>query len=215
LALTQSRGFAESQQPPAEKANSLIAALPGNSLVSKTGFVILSSGALATAISQELYVVSDETVVLVGFIAIFSYIAKAINAPYKEWANEKISHIKGLLDATRKEHTQAVADRITSVEQMKDVVDVTKNLFAISKETAKLEAEAFTLKQQVALAAELKTVLDSWARYEQQQKESEQAELSKAVIDKVLKSLSDEKTQKDILLGAVAEIEQLVKNKAI
>lgn len=123
---------------------------------------------------------------------------------------------------------------------MKDVVDVTKNLFAISKvsslrmnyqsmcswidgpvfifvlvilcsfpqETAKLEAEAFTLKQQVALASELKSVLDSWARYEQQQKESEQAELSKTVIDKVLKSLSDEKTQKDILLGAVAEIER-------
>lgn len=128
-----------------------------------------------------------------------------------------------------------MADRITSVEQMKDVVDVTKNLFSISKvstehgrqlmhhflsthadtisslvlqETAKLEAEAFTLKQQVAIAAELKTVLDSWARYEQQQKESEQAELSKSVIDKVLKSLSDEKTQKDILLGAVAEIER-------
>ena len=76
------------------------------------------------------------------------------------------------------------------------------------QETAKLEAEAFTLKQRVALAAELKAVLDSWARYEQQQKESEQAELSRAVIDKVLKSLSDEKTQKDILLGAVAEIER-------
>ena len=64
------------------------------------------------------------------------------------------------------------------------------------------------MKQQVALAAEVKAVLDSWARYEQQQKENEQAELSKAVIDKVLRSLSDEKTQKDILLGAVAEIER-------
>ncbi|KAF8315362.1 putative H+-transporting two-sector ATPase chain b precursor, mitochondrial [Clavulina sp. PMI_390] len=203
------------QQPPAERANSLINSLPGNSLVSKTGFVVLSTGALATAISQELYVVNEETVVLVGTLAIFTYIARALQAPYKEWANSQISHIKGLLESTRKEHTQAVADRISSVEQMKDVVDVTKNLFAISKETAQLEAEAFTLKQQVALAAELKSVLDSWARYEQQQKESEQAELSKTVIDKVLKSLSDEKTQKDILLGAVAEIEQLVKNKAI
>lgn len=60
----------------------------------------------------------------------------------------------------------------------------------------------------MALSAEVKAVLDSWARYEQQQKENEQAELSKAVIDKVLRSLSDEKTQKDILLGAVAEIER-------
>lgn len=45
-------------------------------------------------------------------------------------------------------------------------------------------------------------------RYEQQAKESEQAELSKNVIDKVLASLNDEKTQKEILAAAVAEVER-------
>ena len=83
------------------------------------------------------------------------------------------------------------------------------------------------------MAAELKQVLDSWVRYEQQAKESEQAELAKTVIERVLKTLQDEKSQKDILLGAVAELERgytcrpsfgmlliictsvLVKNKAI
>jgi len=108
-----------------------------------------------------------------------------------------------------------VHERIGSVEKMKDVVDVTKGLFALSKETAKLESENFVTRQHVALASELKTVLDSWVRYEQQAKESEQAELVKTIIDKVNKSLADEKTQKDILLGAVAEVEQLVKSKAI
>jgi F-type H+-transporting ATPase subunit b len=63
-------------------------------------------------------------------------------------------------------------------------------------------------KQKVAVAAELKGVLDSWVRYEQQIKESEQAELTKSVIDKVLASIKDEKTQKDILLNAVAEVER-------
>lgn len=62
-------------------------------------------------------------------------------------------------------------------------------------------------KQKVAIASEIKGVLDSWVRYEQQVKESEQAELTKAVIDKVLAVMKDEKTQKEILLGAVAEIE--------
>jgi F-type H+-transporting ATPase subunit b len=58
------------------------------------------------------------------------------------------------------------------------------------------------------MAAELKSVLDSWVRYEQQAKEAEQAQLAKSVIEKVLKSLSDEKAQKDILLSAVAEVER-------
>lgn len=39
-------------------------------------------------------------------------------------------------------------------------------------------------------------------------KESEQADLTKTVIEKVLSSINDERTQKDILLGAVAEVER-------
>lgn len=77
-----------------------------------------------------------------------------------------------------------------------------------SQETAQLEGEIFIKRQQVAMAAELKQVLDSWVRYEQQAKESEQAELAKTVIERVLKTLQDEKSQKDILLGAVTELER-------
>ena len=76
------------------------------------------------------------------------------------------------------------------------------------QETAKLESEAFVQRQKVALAGEVKAVLDSWVRFEQQAKESEQADLVKTVVDNVLKSLSNEKTQKDILASAVAEIER-------
>ena len=55
---------------------------------------------------------------------------------------------------------------------MKDVAAITEGLFALSKETAKLESDAFVLRQRVALASELKTVLDSWVRFEQQAKDS-------------------------------------------
>ena len=76
------------------------------------------------------------------------------------------------------------------------------------QETAKLESENFVQQQKIAVATELKSVLDSWVRYEQQVKENEQAELTKSVIDKVIASLKDEKTQREILVGAVAEIER-------
>ena len=108
---------------------------------------------------------------------------------------------------------------------MKDVVSITEGLFSLSKvsllskmylmsclflcqETAKLESEIFVQRQKVALASELKTVLDSWVRFEQQAKESEQAQLAKAVIDKVMKGLTEEKTQREILASAVAEVER-------
>jgi F-type H+-transporting ATPase subunit b len=76
------------------------------------------------------------------------------------------------------------------------------------QETAKLESEAFVQQQKVALASEVKAVLDSWVRYEQQVKESEQADLSRTVIEKVLASIKDEKMQRDVLASAVAEVER-------
>ncbi|KAF7431106.1 atp4 subunit B of the stator stalk of mitochondrial F1F0 ATP synthase [Pleurotus ostreatus] len=202
--------------PPAERASEIINKLPSSpNLITKTGTAVLGTGLVATAISQELYVLNEESLILAGSLILFTYIAKVIREPYKEWAETQIGRIRDILASARAEHTQTVKDRIDSVNQMKDVVSLTEGLFALSKETAQLESEVFVQKQKVALASEVKSVLDSWVRYEQQLKESEQADLTKTIIEKVLASLKDEKTQRDILLSSIAEVEQLVKSKAI
>ncbi|KAJ7777336.1 ATP4, subunit B of the stator stalk of mitochondrial F1F0 ATP synthase [Mycena metata] len=202
--------------PPSERASEIINKLPSSpNLITKAGTAVLGTGVVAAAISSELYVISDETVLLVGSMIFLTLVARAIRQPYSDWADAQVARIKGVLDTARTDHTQAVKSRIDNVAQMKDVVALTKGLFALSKETAVLESDAFVQKQKTAIAAEIKGVLDSWVRYEQQMKESEQAELTKSVIDKVLAATREEKTQKEILLGAVAEIELLVKNKAI
>lgn len=90
---------------------------------------------------------------------------------------------------------------------MKDVVDITKNLFEVSKETAKLEAEAFELQQKNAVATEIKSVLDSWVRYETQVREREQSDLAKKLIEKIRSELSDPKLKNQILQQSIQDIE--------
>ncbi|KAJ3511213.1 hypothetical protein NMY22_g15718 [Coprinellus aureogranulatus] len=213
------RSMATSNPPPEQKAAEIVNKLPSKpGLITKTGTALLGTGLAATAISQELYVVNEESIVLLASIIVFTYIGKVMREPYVQWAQGHIDRIKGILNSSRAEHTNAVKERIANVSEMKDVVSITEGLFALSKETAKLESETFVQQQKVAVAAELKSVLDSWVRYEQQVKESEQAELTKAVIAKVQASLKDQATQKEILNNAIAEIElipELVKAKAI
>ena len=79
--LLRSRTMASSSSsnppPPAERAAEIIDKLPSHpSLITKTGTAILGSGLLATAISQELYVFNEETVIAVGYLILFTYIAK-------------------------------------------------------------------------------------------------------------------------------------------
>ena len=107
----------------------------------------------------------------------------------------------------RDDHKSAVQERIDEVGQMKDLVDVTKALFELSRETAQLEAQAFELKQQVSVASEVKSTLDSWVRHETSLREREQKQLAAYLIEKVNKQLQDPKIQQEILDQAILDIQ--------
>ncbi|GAA5917589.1 hypothetical protein JCM5296_000701 [Sporobolomyces johnsonii] len=215
-ALVGARFQSSSSQPaPAAKASALIDALPGNSLVSKTGIVTLTTATAAAAISNELFVLNEEVVVLGSFVIFLGYVSSVIREPYREWADSQIQKVKDILNSSRQAHTDAVKGRIESVGEMKDVEALTTQLFELSKQTAALEHETFRLKQQAAVAADVKSVLDAWVRHEAQVREQEQKDLVETVLANVQKQLTDKKLQRDILLSSVAEVESLVKSKAI
>jgi F-type H+-transporting ATPase subunit b len=58
--------------------------------------------------------------------------------PYKELAENHIDGIKGVLDGTRAEHTDAMKDHIDKVGQMKDVVSLTKRIMSRVRTTPSL-----------------------------------------------------------------------------
>lgn len=81
----------------------------------------------------------------------------------------------------------------------------------MTQETARLEAQAYELEQKTQVAAEAKTVLDSWVRYEGQVKQRQQRELAESIIAKIEKELENPKTLKQILDQSVADVERKLK----
>jgi F-type H+-transporting ATPase subunit b len=77
----------------------------------------------------------------------------------------------------------------------------------MAQETAELEAKAYELEQSTALAAEAKSVLDSWVRYESSVKQRQQKELAENIIAKVKKELENPKALQQILQQSVADVE--------
>ncbi|KAL1305701.1 hypothetical protein AAFC00_007291 [Neodothiora populina] len=205
----------QSTQPsPEVKAKSILDSLPGNSLLSKTAILSATAGVSIAAISNEIYVVNEESIVLGCLLAVYTGIAVYGGPAYKEWAEGQSNKIKNILNSARKEHTEAVQKRIEGVKDLGGVVDITKSLFEVSKETAKLEAQAYELEQKTAIAAEAKSVLDSWVRYESQVKIRQQKELAASIIAKIEKELENPKTLDQILKQSVADIERIVAQKA-
>ncbi|KAF2271957.1 uncharacterized protein EI97DRAFT_407152 [Westerdykella ornata] len=201
-------------EEPEKKAKSLIDALPGNSPVSKAAILSATAGLSAAAISNELYVVNEETIVAISLITIFWAVGKFAGPAWSSYAQQQVDKISGILNAARADHTAAVKQRIESVQELSGVVDITKTLFEVSKETARLEAQAYELEQKTAIAHEAKAVLDSWVRYESQVKQRQQRELAETVIAKIEKELENPKTLKQILDQSVADVERIVSQKA-
>ncbi|RPA94328.1 hypothetical protein L873DRAFT_1830355 [Choiromyces venosus 120613-1] len=194
---------------PKTKAQSILDALPGSTLISKTAILSSIAGLSVAAISSELYVLNQETLVAVSLITTFYGIARMGGPAYTAWATAQVNRIRDILNSAREDHTRAVKDRIESVQQMGGVVEVTKALFEVSKETANLEAKTFELEQRTAFAAEAKSVLDSWVRYEAQVKQRQQKELAESLIAKVKKDLESPKVLNSILLQSVQDVERI------
>ncbi|KAG2215332.1 hypothetical protein INT45_011173 [Circinella minor] len=202
---------AYSAEAEAKKSPSILDSLPGDSIAAKAGYLAVGGGASAALIAKEIYILNEETLVLVASGGLLAVLLKYLREPYNNMANDHINRIKSILNQARNDHKSAVEERISEAGQMKDLVDVTKALFELSRETAQIEAEAFALKQQVAVAQEVKGTLDSWVRHEANVREREQKQLAAFLIEKIQKDLQDPAIQNQILEQAVADVEKLAK----
>lgn len=201
-----------SPEEPKNKANSILEALPGNNALSKTGILGTSAAAIVYAISNELYVVNDESILLGTFLTFTALFAKYLAPGYKGWADARVKKVQDILNASRTRHVDAVKQRINSVSELQNVQDITNVLFQVSKETVELEAKAFELKQKVELTREAKSVLDSWVRYEASVRQLQQRQLTESVIAKVQAELQNPKFQDKVLQQSISEVEQLFAN---
>lgn len=159
-------------EDPKKKAQSLIDALPGSSLLSKTAILSSTAGLSVYAISSEYYVVNEETVVAFCLLAVWGALIKFGGPAYKEWAEGQSNKIKNILNQARADHSAAVQTRIDDVKQLSGVVDVTKSLFEVSKVRRPLSTQMSMIRDETdwirgRMGAWVHGRVDAWkARFE-------------------------------------------------
>ncbi|KAG5463816.1 MAG: hypothetical protein BJ554DRAFT_3673 [Olpidium bornovanus] len=206
-------GGADEPLDPKAKAMSLLDAVPTNSILSKSAVVATGVGFTIFLVSKEIYILNADTVLLAAFSAVVYLGFKYLTEPAGQFILDRNHHIWGIQRDARIRHRSIVQSRLDEVDRMSDIVDVTKNMFEMSKDMAKLEAQSFELKQKLALYSEIKAVLDSWVRHETAVRQREQSEIAHTVVQRVRKSLTDAALQEQILQQAVADVERLVARK--
>lgn len=120
-------------EDPKKRAQTIIDALPGNSLASKTAILSAGTGVSVWAISNELYVLNEESVVAFCLLTVFYGIFQYGGPMYKEWSKNTEQKFKDILNTARAGHAEAVKTRIEDVKPLSGVVEITKQLFEVSK----------------------------------------------------------------------------------
>jgi len=114
-------------------AQSILDSLPGNSVASKVAILSAGTGLSIAAISNELYVVNEETIVAIALLTVFWGVGKYTGPAYAQWAQGQREKMRAILNSARERHQEAVKERIENVNRLAGVVDITKTLFEVSK----------------------------------------------------------------------------------
>ena len=123
------------QRDPKKTAQSILNSLPGETLITKTAILSAGTGLSIAAISNELYVFNEESIVMFSLLTVYWAVAHYGGPMYNEWAEAQINKEKNILVEARKSHATKVQERIDKVRNLSDVIGITKNLFAVSKVT--------------------------------------------------------------------------------
>lgn len=121
------------QKSPQETANSVLNSLPGSSIASKIAYLSAGTGLAIAGISNELLVINEETIVAFALLSVYYGVATYGGPAYSSWAQGHREKQLNILNAAREGHKDAVKARIENVKDLSGVIDVTKNLFEVSK----------------------------------------------------------------------------------
>ena len=113
-------------EDPKSRAQKIVDALPGSSAISKTAILSSGAGLSAYAISNEFYVMNEETVVAFCLLSVFYGIFAYGGPMYSEWAQGQVKRVRDILDTAKKGHADAIKVRIEDVKPLNNVVEITK-----------------------------------------------------------------------------------------
>ena len=191
------------------KADQILSAFPSNNIIRNTTSLTLLASASAFAISKELYVINDESVLLASFAICIGALYKQLKPTFDQTADNYANNMKKILTDARGQHAKMVQEQIDDSGKLSDITTETKKLFQLSKELINLEKEEYELKQRIELTNTVKQKLDAWNRFEQSQKETEKNRMLQLVMNRVTSELNKKDVQQQLFTQALRDLDNV------
>ena len=191
------------------KANGLLDLVPGNSLLTKTGVVATGVGVAAVAISKEYLLLHPETIVLGAFAGMVVFLHQQLSPVVANELDTRADDIRKQLNVAGEQRKASLLSEIEATKGTTEVVAITKELFAITKDVATLQAQIRERELRRAIGAQFKAKLDYIAQLEAQKRILEQQKIVDNLRARISEAIQDPKFQTAVLTKCISDIESL------
>jgi len=205
--------LAPSTVEPKTQANALINAIPGNSMLTKTGVVALGAGLFAVGISKELILIHPETIIVGCFGGIVYLLSQQLAPVIKGELESYIDNIRKAVNENREKEIASFHDEIQKLKDVELAVPLTKELFSMHKEIVLMNKTLAEYNVRKNTINSIKSKMDAIAALEAQQRASEQGELLGLLRSRVMTAIKDPKFQENYLKKCISDIESMTPAK--
>jgi F-type H+-transporting ATPase subunit b len=202
-----------SKMDPKDKAAKLLELIPGSSLLSKTGTLVVGTGAAAFLVSKELILFHPETLILGCFVGLTYLLYRNTSDVVANELDGYAQQLRNVLLSSRQKEQAFLEEQIQNANNAKEAPIIQKELFAMGRKIAMLQQELAAREMRHRIAHQIRHRLDHVITLEAQQRQLEQRTLLARVSDRVLTSLRDPKIQENLLQRSIAEVESVTIKK--
>lgn len=156
----------------------------------ETGQTLLIGGFLAYALSKELFVIHDETVLAVVMGSTVYFLAKKISKPIADMLDARYQEILDMFNAGRNAEIQALTNQIEELKKVEYMLTARKDVIEINREINAMSMELEYRNKLHEVVREVKNRLDYQAEIEAFQRRTEQKHIIDWVEREVVKSIS-------------------------
>jgi len=156
----------------------------------ETGHTLLIGGFLAYALSKEILVIHDETVLAVVMGATLYVLARRIAKPVADLLDDRSQGILGMFNEGRNAEIQDLTEQIEEVKKVEYMLSARKDIVEIMRESNAMSMELDYRNKLHEVVREVKKRLDYQAEIEAFQRRTEQQHIVDWVEREVVKSIS-------------------------
>lgn len=185
--------------------------IPGNTNLQRSLYTVGTGGIAAAGIYTNVYIPTEETFMVVSFVIVVRALYIMLRKPVTDWTDAEFNRVHKLMVDFFGQERSDIESSILQLESYRDAIDVTSGLFSMRREIINMEFQLKAILDKNMFLQTQRAILEEKTRSLEEKKNERVRARNEALIQAVLKKISEKEIQQRILEKCISDLKSLKK----